>query len=141
MTRPGRLFFYVVEDGVGLFALLLGFGLHHLAQPKAHPIQDLGHGTGRGPLVLAIALLSERVQCRLSRQPRGGYARAKRRVVLRMGVGELMKRFSRLRMQVFPAFAPTEGRLSTETNDPCSSLRQAKRHGLASPTKDGFGQE
>src|SRR6266478_4809446 len=65
----------------------------------------------------------------------------KRRVLLRMGVGELMKRFSRLRMQVFPAFAPTEGRLSTETKDPCSSLRQAKRHGLASPTKDGFGQE
>src|SRR6266568_7278876 len=91
-------FFYIVEDHVGLFDLLLGLGLHHLAQPKAHPIQDLGHGTGRGQLLLAIALLSERVQCRLSRQPRVGYARAKRRVLLRMGVGELMKRFSRLRM-------------------------------------------
>src|SRR5262244_4425268 len=53
-------FFYIVEDRVGLFDLLLGFGLHHLAQPKAHPIQHLGHGTGLGQLLLAIALLSQR---------------------------------------------------------------------------------
>ena len=46
MTRLARLFFYVVEDGVGLFDLLLGFGLHDLAQPKAHAIEHFGHGTG-----------------------------------------------------------------------------------------------
>ena len=65
-------FFYIVEDRGGLFALLLGLGLHHLAQPKAHPIQDLGHGTGRGQLLLAIPLRSERLQGRLGRQPRVG---------------------------------------------------------------------
>ena len=65
-------FFYIIEDRVGLFELLLGLGLDHLAQPQAHPIQDLGHGTGRGQLLLALALLSERLQCRLGRQPRVG---------------------------------------------------------------------
>src|SRR5262249_42817534 len=39
-------FFSIVEDGVGLCELLLGFGLDHLAQPKAHPIEYLGHRTG-----------------------------------------------------------------------------------------------
>src|SRR5712692_4003291 len=111
MPRLGHPFFYIVEDGVGPFALLLGLGLHYLASPKAHQIQDLGHGTGRGQWLLAIALLSERLQCRLGRQPRGGYARAKRRVLLRMRIGKLTKRCSRLRMPVFPAFASTEGRL------------------------------
>src|SRR5437868_9783507 len=43
----------VVENRVGLFDLLLRLGLHDLAQPKARPIQDLGHRTGRGQLVLA----------------------------------------------------------------------------------------
>jgi hypothetical protein len=33
----------IVENRVGLFDLLLRLGLHDLAQPKAHPIQDLGH--------------------------------------------------------------------------------------------------
>src|SRR6266446_3856384 len=133
-------FFYIVEDRVGLFDLLLGLGLHHLAQPKAHPIQDFGHGTGRGQLLLTITLISERLQCRLGRQPRVGYARAKRRVLLRMRIGELPKCCSRLLGLVFPAFAPTKGRLRTKTNEPGSSLRQAKRHGLASPPKKGFGQ-
>src|SRR5438128_3360388 len=87
-------FFSIVEDHVGLFDLLLRLGLHHLAQPKAHPIQDLGHGTGRGQLLLAIALLSERLQCRLGRQPRVGEARAKCRVLLRMRIGKLTKRCS-----------------------------------------------
>ena len=58
--------FYIIEDRVGLFELLLGLGLDHLAQPKAHPIQDLGHGTGRGQVLRAIALLSERLQGRLA---------------------------------------------------------------------------
>src|SRR6266571_5621040 len=137
MPRLGYLFFYIVEDHVGLFDLLLRLGLHHLAQPKAHPIQDLGHSTGRGQLLLAIPLLSERLQCRLGRQPRVGYARAKRRVLLRMRIGELAKRCSRLLELVFPAFASTKGRLPTKTHEPGSSLRQAKRHGLASPTKKG----
>ena len=65
--------FLSVEDRVGLFDLLLGLGLHHLAQPKAHPIQDLGPGTGRGQLLRALPLLSERLQCRLGPQPRVGY--------------------------------------------------------------------
>jgi len=138
MTRLARLFFDVVEDGVGLFDLLLGFGLDDLAQPKAHPIEDDGHGTRRGPLVRALALLSERLQGRLSRQPRVGQTRTKRRVLLRMGVGELTQRFSDLRMPLFPAFAPTEGRLRTETHDASASLGQAQRYRLASPTNKGF---
>src|SRR4030095_24928 len=85
-------FFYIIEDRFFLFELLLGLGFHHLAQPKAHPIQDLGHGTGRGQLLLVIALLSERLQCCLGRQPRVGDACAKRRVLLRMRIGELTKR-------------------------------------------------
>src|SRR5439155_9255098 len=89
-------FFYIVEDRVGLFDLLLGLGLHHLAQPKAHPIQDRGHGTGRGQLLLAIPLRFKRLQCRLGRQPRVGDARAKRWVLLGMRIGELTKRCSRL---------------------------------------------
>src|SRR5882672_2812171 len=133
-------FFYMVEDRVGLFALLLGLGLPHLAQPKAHPIQDFGHGTGRGQLLLTLTLISERLPCRLGRQPRGGYARAKRRVLLRRRIGELPQRCSHLLVPVFPAFASTEGRWSPKTHEPGSSLRQAKRHGLASPTKKGFGQ-
>src|SRR6266568_8472299 len=100
-------FFYIVEDRVGLFDLLLGLGLHHLASPKAHPIQDRGHGTGRGQLLRALPLRSERLQCRLGRQPRGGDARAKRRVLLRMRIGKLTKCCSRLLGLVFPAFAST----------------------------------
>ena len=56
-----------------------------------------------------------------------------------MRIGELTKRCGRLLMLVFPAFASTEGRLRTKTNEPGASLCQAKRHGLASPTKKGFG--
>src|SRR5712691_9959356 len=104
MTRRARLFFYVVEDGVGLFDLLLGFGLHDLAQPKAHPIQDLGHGTGRGQLVLAILLFPERLQGRLGRQPRLSRVRANRWGLWRMGLGELTQHWGYLRMLLFPAF-------------------------------------
>jgi hypothetical protein len=60
-------FFYSIEDRVGLFALLLRLGLDDLTQPKAHPIHDLGHGTGRGPLLRALALRAKRLQGRLGR--------------------------------------------------------------------------
>lgn len=75
-TRNRRLahfailvFLNIIEDRVSLFQLLFGFGFDHLAQPKAHAIQHLGHGTGRGQLVRAIALGAERVQGLLRRQP------------------------------------------------------------------------
>src|SRR4029453_12469259 len=58
-----------------------------------------------------------------------------------MGIGKLTKRLGCLRMLLFPASATTEGRLRTKTPEPGASLRQAKRHGLASPPKKGFGQE
>ena len=70
MTRLGHLFFDVVKDGVGLFDLLLGLRLDHLASAKALAIQDLGHGRRRGQLVLAIPLCSEGLQGGLSREPR-----------------------------------------------------------------------
>ena len=141
MTRRGHLFFDVVKDGVCLFEFLLRFGLHHLAQPKAHTIEDLRHGRRRGQVVRALTLLSEGVQGGLSREPRVSEARAKRRVLLRMRLGELTQRLSRLRIQLFPAFAPTESRLRPQTDDPGLSLGQAKRHGLAPPTQDGFSHQ
>src|SRR2546425_5362433 len=124
----------MVENRIGLFALLLRLGLHDLAQPKAHPIQDLGHRTGRGPLVRALPLVLQRLEGRWGRQPRGGQARAKRWVWLRMGVGTLTKRLGCLRRLLFPAFATTASRLRAQTDAPGSSLCQAQRHGLAPPT-------
>jgi hypothetical protein len=118
----------------------VGFGLHHLAQPKAHASHPLGHGTGRGQLLRAIALLSQRLPCRLGREPRGGEARAKRRVLVRRRLGELTQRCSHLRMPLCPAFAAPEGCLSPQTKAPSASLRQTPGHGLASPTKKGGGQ-
>src|SRR5882724_10550306 len=44
--RAWSSFFSIVDDGVGLCDLLLGLGLAHLAQPKAHTIEHLGHRTG-----------------------------------------------------------------------------------------------
>jgi hypothetical protein len=41
-------------------------------------------------------------------------------------------------MLLFPAFATTESGLRPHTDDAASSLGQAKRYPLASPTKDGF---
>src|SRR6266850_2791128 len=139
MTSLARLFFDIVEDGVGLWKLLLGLGLDHLAQPKAQAIEHRGHGARGGQLLVAIALLCERRQGRLGRQPRVGQARAKRRVLLCMRLGKLMKRFSRLRMPLCPAFAATEGRLRPKTNDSGASLRQTACHSLAAPTEEGFG--
>src|SRR4029453_19261300 len=65
-------FFYIGEDGVGLFDLLLGLGLDDLAQPKAQAIEHLGHRTGGGQERLTIPLLSERFQGGFGRQPRVG---------------------------------------------------------------------
>src|SRR6266853_1839591 len=58
--RDTTLFFNIVENRVGLFDLLLRLRLHDLAQPKAHPIEDLSHRTGRGQLGLAIPLFLQR---------------------------------------------------------------------------------
>ena len=55
-----------------------------------------------------------------------------------MGIGESTQRLDRLRMLLFPAFATTESGLRPHTDDAASSLGQAKRYPLASPTKDGF---
>ena len=131
-------FFSIVADRVGLFDLLLGFGLHHLAQPKAQPIQHRGHGTGRGHLLRALALRSQRLPGRRGRPPRGGYARAKRRGLLRMRIGELPQRFGHLRLPRFPAFAATASRWRTKTHAPGASRSEAKRYGLAPPPQDGF---
>ena len=58
-----------------------------------------------------------------------------------MGVGKVTKRLGCLRMLIFPAFATTASRLSAQTDDPGSSLCQAKRHSLTPPTKDGFSHQ
>ena len=98
----------MVEDGVGLFELLLRFGFDPFTQPKAQAIEHLGHRTGRGPLVLAIALGSQGRQSGLDGQPRIGQARAKRWVLLRMRVSSVVKGLGHLRRRVFPAFTAAE---------------------------------
>src|SRR5260370_7185167 len=55
-----------------------------------------------------------------------------------MRIRKVTKRLSGLRMLLFPAFATTESGLRSSTDDPASSLGQAKRHGLAPPTKHHF---
>lgn len=122
MTWREHLFFNIVEDGIGLFDFLLRFGLHDSAQAKAQAIEHFGHGTRRGQLLLALTLFPQRLERRLSRQPRVGQTRSKRRILLRMGVGKLTQRLSHLRMLLFPAFAATESRLRTKTHDPGASL-------------------
>src|SRR5919199_4469235 len=44
-------------------------------------------------------------------------------------------------MRVFPAFAPTEGRLRPETDDPRTSLGKTDLNSPTAPPKDGFGQQ
>src|SRR5215468_10382242 len=131
-------FFSIGEDGVGLFDLLLGLGLDHLAQPKAQAIEHLGHRTGGGQECLTRPLLSERFQGGFGRQPRVGQAGAKRGGLLRLRFGQLTQGVSHLRMLLFPACAATEGRLRPETHDASASLGSAQRHRLAAPPKDGF---
>jgi len=55
-----------------------------------------------------------------------------------MGLGKVTKRLRGLRMLLFPAFAATESRLRASTDEPASSLGEAKRHGLAPPPKHCF---
>src|SRR6266571_6159641 len=113
----GRLFFDVVEDGVGLFDLLLRLGFDHTPQAKAQAIQHGGHRRGRGQLVLLTVLGAQRLQGGFGRQARIGQRGAKRRVLLSMGLGQLTKGLCRLWMLGFPAFAATAGGLGAETYD------------------------
>jgi hypothetical protein len=64
-----------------------------------------------------------------------GQAGTEGRILLRMGIRKLTQRLGRLGMLLFPAFATTESRLSSQTDDAASSLGQAKRHGLAPQPK------
>jgi len=130
--------FSLVEEGVGLFALLVGLGLDDLAPSKAQALAPLGHRPGGGQELLPIPLRSARRQGGFGSPARGGQAGATRRSLLRMGLGELPPRFSDLRMPRCPAFAATAGRLRTETPEASASRGPAKRHRLAAPTTDGF---
>ena len=131
-------FFYILKDRISLFDLLLRLGFQHPAQAIAQAIEHLGHGTGRGQLLLAIPLCSQRLQSRLGREACVDQTGAKCRILLRMGIGKLTKRLGSLRLLLFPAFAATESCLSPQTDDPASALGQPKRYGLASPPKDSF---
>src|SRR6266478_3737094 len=131
-------FFYILKDRISLFDLLLRLGFHHPAQAIAQTIEHLGHGTGRGQLLCAISLFSQRLQGRLGREACVGQTGAKCRILLRMGIGKLTKRLGGLRLLLFPAFAATESRLSPQTDDPAAALGQTKRYGLAPPSKDSF---
>ena len=93
------------------FDLLLRLGFDHFAQPKAHPVQHLGHGAGRGQLLLSIALGSESRQRPVGGEPRIGQRGAKRRVLLCMGFGQLPQGGCGLWMRVFPTFTAAEGGL------------------------------
>jgi hypothetical protein len=102
-------------------------------------MQDLRHRTGRRAWGCCIAQGPERLQGPGGRQARRGQRRAKRRVVLRMGLGQLTERWGALGMRVFPACATTASGLGTATKDPWPPLGQATCHGVASPTADALG--
>ena len=83
----GHPFFDIVEDGIGRFDLLLRFGFEHFAQAKAQAVEYRQPSyEGAGSWSSAIALGSERLQCPFGGQARIGQRRAKRRVLLRMGL-------------------------------------------------------
>jgi hypothetical protein len=134
------LFFNIVENGVGLSNLLLWFGFHHFAQPKSHAIEYLGHRTGRGQLVCTIPLGSQGFQSRFRRQSRIGQGGSKRWVLLRVRFRQPLQGFRCLGMRVFPAFATAEGRLPTETHDPCASFGKTHLNGVTAPPEDSVGQ-
>src|SRR5215813_1218448 len=138
---PLGLFFNVIENSVGLRNLFLWFGFHHFAQPKSHPVQYLGHRTGRGQLVRTIPLRSQGCQRRLRRQARIGQGRTKRWVLLRVRFRQLPQGGRGLGLRVFPAFATAEGRLRPETSEPCTSFGKPHLNSMTPPTEDGFGQQ
>jgi hypothetical protein len=137
---PPGLFFNIGKNSVGLGNLFLRFGFEYFAQPKAQTIEHLGHRTGRGPLLLAIALGAQGGQRRLGCQPCIGQRRTKGRGVLRMGFGQPLQRFSGLWVLLFPTFTATEGRLRTETPDTRASLGQPHGKSTPPPTEERFGQ-
>jgi hypothetical protein len=71
-VRAAASFVSIVEDGIGLFALLLRFGFDHLAYATSQAVEHSGHRTGRWELGCVIALGSQRLQSRLGRQTRRG---------------------------------------------------------------------
>jgi hypothetical protein len=65
-------FFYIVEDRIGLFDLLVRFGFDHFASAKAQTVEHPGHRTGGWELRCVIALGLQRLQSRVGRQARRG---------------------------------------------------------------------
>jgi hypothetical protein len=129
------------KHGVGLGHLFLWCGFDSCAQAKAQTIAHLGHRTGRGDVLLAIALGSQGFQSRVGWQPGRGQRCPKGRSLLGMGFGQPPEGFSRLWVLRFPTLTTTAGRLRPETPDARAS--RGKPHGKspAPPTQDRFGQE
>src|SRR5262245_45434564 len=102
-------FFEVLEDGIGLSNLLLRFGFEDFAQTKAQPIENVGHGTGGGNILLGEALSPECRHGPFGGQSCIGQGRAKRRILLGLRLSEQAEGRSCLWVLVFPPLAPTEG--------------------------------
>ena len=119
MTRCERLviFFYIVENGIGLFDLLLWFGFHHFPYAKSPTVEHPGHRTGRREVRGVIALGSQRLQSRLGRQTCRGQRGAKCRILLGRRLSQLTQSRGHVGMLVFPACAATAGGLCPKAQD------------------------
>ena len=84
-------------------------------------------------MVVSVALGSEPLQRPFGGQTRRGQRRAKRWVLLRMGLGLLTQGLGHLRMGVFPAGAATAGRLGAQAPAPRAPLGQAQLDRVTSP--------
>jgi hypothetical protein len=58
-----------------------------------------------------------------------------------MRFGQPTQGVSGLGMLVFPAVATAEGRLCTETYDPCASFGEPYFNGMTAPPEKSFGQQ
>jgi hypothetical protein len=129
-------FFSMLTDRRRLFERLWRLGLHHPAPAIAQALEPLGHGTGRGPWLRALPLCSQRLQGRWGREACGSHTGALGRLLVRLGIGKLTKRWGGLRRLLCPAFAATASRLRPQTAAPAAALGQTTRDGLAPPPTD-----
>jgi hypothetical protein len=129
------------KNSIGLSNLFLWFGFDYFAPPKASTIENLGHRTRRGPLLLAIALGAQGFPRRVGCQPRIGEGGTKCGVLLRMRFRQPVEGCCCLGMRVFPAFATAEGRLRTETYNPWAPFGKPHLNGPTAPTEDDCGHQ
>ena len=91
--------------------------------------------------MLHLALRSPGCQSRLRRQARRGQGRTQCWVLLRVRFRQPGQGCRGLGLRVFPACATAEGRVRSETQEPCTSCGQTPLHGMTTLPEDGCGQQ